>query len=284
MTADRSSQPDRPVVTLPGDIPMPALGFGTFELKETVAHDAVAHALKVGYRHIDTADMYGNHEGVGKAIKESGVAREEVFLVTKIWHDRLRHDDLQADAERSLRELRTDYVDQLLLHWPNSDIPMEETFAATDELVKAGKVRTVGVSNFTEAHLEKAANASRQPIAANQVELHPYLQQPQLREYCGRHGIAVVAYRPIVKGEVNEDETLSDIAGKHDATPVQVTLAWMLQRGMVTIPRSKSPEHIEQNFQALRIELDEDDLQRIDALDRDDRRVTPGFHEFDGPR
>lgn len=284
MQSNEKSAARQPSVELPGGIPMPALGFGTFQLESDVARDAVAHALKVGYRHVDTADMYHNHDGVGKAIAESDVPRDELFLVTKIWHDRLHRDALLADADRSLNELGVEYVDQLLVHWPNSDIPMDETFAAMDELVGAGKVRTVGVSNFTVGHMEQAVAASPRPIAANQVELHPYLSQPDLRAWCDGHGTAVVAYRPILKGEVNDDAVLREIADKHGRTPVQVTLRWIIRSGMVAIPRSKSPAHIEENLGALDFELDDEDMRRIDGLNRDDRRIDPGFAEFDGPR
>lgn len=275
---------DQPMVKLNGQTPMPALGFGTFQLDEDTAHQAVAHALKTGYRHVDTADMYGNHKGVGRALAESDVPREQIFLVTKIWHDRLAHDDLLADANRCLGELGVDYLDQLLIHWPNSDIPMSETFAAMNELVSNGKVRTIGVSNFTVEHIQAAMDTSPQPIAANQVELHPYLTQPKLRQFCAEHNIVVVAYRPILKGEVNDDATLREIADKHDKTPVQVTLRWILQSGMVTIPRSGTPKHIDENFGCLSFELDEDDLGRIEALNRNERRIDPDFGEFDGPR
>ncbi len=284
MTSESNVSTDQPMISLRGGYQMPALGFGTFQLEPDEAHESVLHALEIGYRHVDTADMYGNHEGVAKALAESNVRRQDIFLVTKIWRDRLRRDDLLADAERSLKELGTDYVDQLLIHWPNSDIPMDETFDAMDRLVRDGKVRTVGVSNFTIGHLEKAIEASPQPIVANQVELHPYLSQPDLRSFCNSRDIAVVAYRPILKGEVNDDDTLAAIADKHGRTAVQVTLRWMLQLGLVTIPRSSSADHIEQNFQALDFELDDEDMQKIDGLNRNDRRIVPDFAEFDGPQ
>lgn len=284
MPTNEHTATEQPTLNLPGDVAMPVLGFGTFQLKEDVAEQAVAHALNVGYRHVDTADMYGNHRGVGKAIRESAVAREEIFLVTKIWRDRLRHHDLLTDAERSLEELGTDYVDQLLIHWPNSDIPMEETFKAMHQLVRDGKARTIGVSNFTAAHLDRAFTASPQPIAANQVELHPYLAQPELREACRQRHVPVVAYRPIVMGKVSDDPVIAEIAGKHDRTPVQVTLRWILQLDMVAIPRSKSPEHIEQNLGALSFKLDDEDMQRISDLDRGEREIDPDFAEFDGPK
>jgi 2,5-diketo-D-gluconate reductase B len=284
MPPEQQTEFHQPVVRLPGDVAMPALGLGTFELEPDVARQAVLTALEVGYRHVDTADIYENHKGVGRALRESGLPREDVFLVTKVWHDRLGRRDVLADADRFLDELGTEYVDQLLIHWPNSGIPMEETLAAMDALVQGGKARTIGVSNFTVGHLEKALATSPQPIAVNQVEIHPYLAQPELRRYCGEKNVTVVAYRPVVKGKVNEDPVLSEIGRKHGRTAAQVTLRWMLQSGMVAIPRSKSREHIEENYGALQFELEEEDLRRIDALDRGDRQIDPAFAEFDGPR
>lgn len=260
---------------------MPALGFGTFELDEKTAENNVAVALEIGYRHIDTADMYGNHEGVGRGLKQAGVPRDDIFLVTKIWRDRLAPDDLLADANRSLEELEVDYVDQLLIHWPNSEIPMNETFSAMDQLVKEGKVRTVGVSNFTIAHMREAMEASAQPIAANQVEFHPYLFQKDLMEFCQDNGVVLVAYRPIVKGEVKEEPLLQDLAGHYNATPVQVALRWCLQHGLAAIPRSSSPDHIKENYRCFEIKLDPTDMQRIDDIQTTKRQVDPDFAEFD---
>ena len=260
---------------------MPALGFGTFQLDQKTAEETVAAALEIGYRHIDTADMYGNHEGVGRGLKQAGVGRDDVFLVTKIWRDRLRPDDLIADANRSLEELQVDYVDQLLIHWPNSDIPMDETFSAMDQLVKESKVRTVGVSNFTIAHLREAMDASPQPIAANQVEFHPHLYQKDLMEFCQDNGIAPVAYRPIIKGDVKEEPVLQDLAGHYNSTPVQVALRWCLQHGLAAIPRSSSRDHIQENYDCLQIKLDPSDMQRIDNIATTHRCVDPDFAEFD---
>lgn len=265
---------------MPADKPMPALGFGTFQLDEKTAEQTVAAALEIGYRHIDTADMYGNHEGVGRGLKQADVGRDDVFLVTKIWHDRLRPDDLIADANRSLEELQVDYVDQLLIHWPNSDIPMDETFSAMDQLVKESKVRTVGVSNFTIARLREAMDASPQPIAANQVEFHPYLFQKELMEFCRDNGITLVAYRPIIKGDVKEEPVLQDLAGHYNATPVQVALRWCLQHGLAAIPRSSSRDHIQENYDCLQIKLDPNDMQRIDDIATTHRYIDPDFAEF----
>jgi 2,5-diketo-D-gluconate reductase B len=266
---------------MPAGKPMPALGFGTFQLDESTAEKCVADALEIGYRHIDTADMYGNHEGVGRGLRQSGLGREDIYLVTKIWRDRLRPDEVLADANRSLEELQVDYVDQLLIHWPNNDIPMSETFSAMDQMVKEGKVRTVGVSNFTIAHVREAMDASPQPIAANQVEFHPYLYQKEVMEFCQDNDVALVAYRPIVKGEVKEDPLLQDLAGHYNATPVQVALRWCLQHGLVAIPRSSTRDHIEENWKALEIELGPDDMERIDNIQKTERRVDPDFAEFD---
>ena len=266
-------------LVLPGGGEMPALGFGTFELKGATCVDAVRHALKVGYRHIDTADLYENHESVAEAIAD--VAREELFLTTKIWHDRLHYDTVLEDAERSLKELRTDYVDLLLIHWPNRRIQMQETFRAFNELLESGKTRAIGVSNFTIAHIREAQEVSKAPIANNQVEFHPYLYQRELLEFCKEQGVTVTAYRPVVRGDVERDEVLQELAKKRGCTPQQAALRWLLDRGLSAIPRSKNPEHIEENWRAQEVELTEEDLQRIDGLNRDKRYVDAEFSEFD---
>jgi len=272
-----------PTLSLPGGQPMPALGFGTYQLTGDTARQAVGHALEVGYRHIDTAMMYDNHVAVGRGLAEAGVDRAEIFLVTKIWHDRLRRTDLLADAEQALNELGTDYVDQLLIHWPNSRIPIGETLGAMKELHDAGKTRTIGVSNFTVDHLRQARDAGEVPLAANQVECHPYLAQPELHAFCRQHAIAMVAYRPLGRGEVCDDPVLGEIGRKHGRTAAQVALRWLLQRGLAAIPRSSTPRHIEENWQALGFELDDDDRARIDGLDRNQRQIVPDFAEFGGP-
>jgi diketogulonate reductase-like aldo/keto reductase len=271
---------ESPIYDLADGRKMPALGFGTWELRGKEGEAAVRHALDVGYRHIDTADMYRNHEAVGRALADRD--REELFLTTKVWHDRLGYDDVIADAERFLRELHVEYVDLLLIHWPNRAIPMAGTFKALKEVAESGKTRSIGVSNFTIGHLEHALAVSDAPIVTNQVEFHPRLYQKELLDYCAERDIVITAYRPILHGEAADEPVLRDIAGKHDATPVQVCLRWLLQHGAAAIPRSGSPEHIEDNWRCLGLDLDEDDMRRIDGLNRDERYLDPeGISEFD---
>jgi 2,5-diketo-D-gluconate reductase B len=258
---------------------MPAFGFGTFRMDGPECEQAVRHALKVGYRHIDTADYYFNHDVVGKAIGEYD--RSDIFLTTKVWYDQLQHDQVLSAVDRFLEELNTPYIDLLLIHWPNSSVPMEETFAAMTKLHADGKLRAVGVSNFTMDHLEQAIGASDLPIVNNQVEFNVYLYQKDLLEFCKRHEILLTAYRPLVNGEVSDDPTLREIAGMYDKTASQVALNWLLRHDVCAIPKSKTPAHIDENWGALGWELADEDVARIDALNRNDRRVAPDFAEFD---
>jgi diketogulonate reductase-like aldo/keto reductase len=268
-----------PVLKLADGNEMPALGYGT-TLKGQACEEALRHALKVGYRHIDTALIYTNHEFVANGIE--GHPRGELFITTKILSNRMRYDEVLADADRCLRELRVDYVDLLLVHWPSREVPMEETFGALGEVVDAGKARSIGVSNFTIRHLRKALEVSPRPITANQVEFHPHLFQENLLNYCKDQGIVVTAYRPLILGKVNEEETLRTIAKRHDATPVQVTLAWHLQHGLSAIPCSGNPEHIASNWRALALRLADREMRAIDALNRNKRYILPkGVADFD---
>src|SRR5699024_1045039 len=194
---------------------IPALGFGTFELEPADAEAMTAHALKTGYRHIDTAQMYDNEEAVGAGIRQSGVEREDIFLTTKLWIEDFADGDLQRAAQKSLQRLDTDYVDLLLLHWPNPDIPLAETMAALNDVHDRGWAKHIGVSNFTTDWIDAAVEHTRVPLLTNQVEYHPYLSQRPVMDVLDKHGIALTAYCPLARGTVFQDETLQRIGEKY---------------------------------------------------------------------
>jgi 2,5-diketo-D-gluconate reductase B len=259
---------------------MPKLGLGTFRLKEQVAFDSVTMGLELGYRHIDTAQIYDNEADVGRAIKESGVPRNEIYLTTKVWTDSFRRDKLAESLKTSLHKLKTDYVDLALIHWPspNDEVAVEEYMQALLETKKQGLAREIGVSNFTIAHLEEAIVAvGAAEIASQQIEVHPFLQNVTVREFCREHGIPVTAYMPLAYGKVMHEPVLQAIAAKHGTTPALVSLAWVLQQGMSTIPSSTKRANLESNLLSLELALNEEDMQAIATLDRNERIANPGF-------
>lgn len=257
---------------------MPALGFGTWELEGHVCIDAVSHALDAGYRHIDTAWRYGNEAEVGTALTRSGLPRADLFVTTKVWHDSLAYDDVLASAERSVERLGTGHVDLLLVHWPNPAIPLEETMAAMVEAKDRGLARNIGVSNFTLALLAQVCETLGAPIVANQIELHPFLDQSRLLDWLRPRGIVAEAYQPLARGRALTDPVIREIAARHGRTPAQVTLNWLLAReGVVAIPRSHNPSNIKGNFEIFDFALDADETARIDALASGTRLTDPSF-------
>jgi 2,5-diketo-D-gluconate reductase B len=257
---------------------VPALGFGTFRMVADECRRGVEDALAIGYRHIDTAQGYDNEEYVGEALANSGVARDEVFLVTKVRPSNFRKSDATSSTRESLRKLRTDYVDLLLLHWPNAEVPLEETLGALRELQDEGAVRQIGVSNFPSALVREASRHAR--IFANQVEYHPYLSQRTLLQLAGDLDYLLTAYSPIARGEVSDDETLAAIGRSHGKTPVQVTLRWLVQQQRVAaIPKASAEAHRRRNFDIFDFELSGEEMSRISALARGRRLVAP----VDGP-
>ncbi len=259
---------------------IPILGFGTWPLKGEQCVEAVEHALRVGYRHIDTADGYENHRPVARAIEGSGIAREAIFLTTKIRRDDLGRDTVIAVGKRFAAELRTGYIDLLLIHWPNDAIPMAETFASLQALKEEGVIRHFGVSNFTIGRLERAL-ALTDGILANQVEFHPSLYQKDLLDYCRSRDIAVAAYSPTAKGADLELPVIQDLAGKYARSASQVALNWLIGKGIVAIPRSASAAHIADNFTALEWALAPEDAAEIDRAHANNRGTRPAFADFD---
>jgi len=255
---------------------VPALGFGTFQLEGRDCYDGVRHALDLGYRHVDTAQMYGNEEQVGQAIQDSGVAREEIFLTTKIWFENLTSKKVRSSTERSLEKLQVERVDLLLIHWPNDDVPLEETLAAMLELREKGWTRHVGVSNFPPSWLERALKVA--PVFCNQVEHHPFLGQGTLLDMARQHGMLLTAYSPLARGLVPKDPTLQEIGRAHGKSAVQAALRWLIQQpDVAAIPKASTAEHRRANFEIFDFELSDDEMQRIDGLARGQRVIDPGF-------
>ena len=258
---------------------IPKIGLGTWPMRGEEAAEAVAQALGRGYRAIDTAAMYGNEEAVGEALRASGVARDEVFVTTKVWYTDLQPGALQRSAEASLRRLGLDRVDLLLIHWPNRDIPLEGSIGALCDAKRRGLASHVGVSNFPVALLDKAVAFATEPLAANQCEYHPHLDQTKVIAACRRHGLAFIAYAPIGKGAVLDDAGVREIAARHGRTPAQVVLRWHVQQeGVAAIPKSATPARIAENLDVFGFALSEEEMRAISGLARPDgRMVAPGW-------
>jgi diketogulonate reductase-like aldo/keto reductase len=257
---------------------MPMLGLGTWENDD---HDqcveSVRTALEMGYRHVDTAQAYRNEDAVGEGIAAADVDREDVFLATKVWTSNLSAEDVHASVEDSLDRLGTDYVDLLYVHWPAGDYDPGETLQAFDELYDSGTIERVGVSNFEPEHVETAREHLDAPVFANQVEMHPLLPQTELREYAAETGLELVAYSPLKRGEVFDDPTLTAVADEHGVSAAQVSLAWLREKGVTTIPKATGDEHIRDNLESLSLSLSDDEIGRIDDIDSRDRQVHPDF-------
>ena len=253
-------------VTAQGTL-IPKLGYGTWQLTGQECRDGVAHALAVGYRHIDTAQMYGNEDLVGQAMTASSVPRDEVFLTTKLLPRNMASDLVPTSVKQSLTDLETDYVDLLLIHWPSREVPLRDTLEAMLELRDQGYVRGVGVSNFPPSMVRQALEHA--PILANQVEYHPYLSQDELLALAREHDHMLTAYSPLANGTLLGEPVLGEIAEAHGATAAQVAIAWLLAQDKVaTIPKATAPERIESNFAAVELRLSDDELARVTALDQ----------------
>ncbi len=264
---------------LKNGLSIPAIGFGTWKLKGRSCFDAVKSAIEYGYTHIDTADVYGNHTEVGRGISDSGINRKDLFLTTKVWRDDLRKDDLISSVNRFLDELKTDYIDLLLVHWPNSDIPIQETLAAMEELKDRQIIKAIGVSNFTIPLLQEAIDTGIE-IVNNQVEFHPSLNQKELKTFCDDKNVMLTAYSPIAQGADLKIPVIQLLSVKYGKTPAQIVLNWILKKNIVVIPRSSKPERIKENLEALSFELAEEDSVQIDAVNLHTRIVHPAFAPF----
>ncbi|CAH0203770.1 aldo/keto reductase [Peribacillus frigoritolerans] len=258
-------------ITLHNGVKMPQLGFGVFKVKngnETV--ESVKKAVEVGYRAIDTAAIYENEEGVGQAIRECGVPREELFITSKVWNTEQGYDTTLKAFEDSLNRLGLEYLDLYLIHWPGKDKYLE-TWRALEKLYKDGKVKSIGVSNFHIHHLENLlANSEVKPVV-NQIELHPLLTQVEIRDYCAKHEIKVESWSPLGRGNLLEEPTINHIAKKHGKSPAQVLIRWHLQHDLVVIPKSITPSRIKENAQVFDFSLSLNEMNQIDALNKNER-------------
>lgn len=257
---------------------IPALGFGTWQLTGEKCVNGVKTALDIGYRHIDTAQIYENEAQVGQAIAESPISREEIFLTTKIWISHFRKQDVLDSFEESLKKLKTEYVDLLLIHWPNPEVELDETLGAMKMLQEQGKVKAIGVSNFPVALMRQAGEELGYDIACNQVEYHALLKQDIILDYAVKNEMAITAYSPLARGKLGENDVLARIAAKHGKSAGQIALRWLIQQKNVTaIPKASSKNHIRQNFEIFDFELDQHDIIEINALRGNHRMVNPDF-------
>ncbi|WHY57580.1 aldo/keto reductase [Peribacillus simplex] len=258
-------------ITLHNGVKMPQLGFGVFKVKngnETV--ESVKKAIEVGYRAIDTAAIYENEEGVGQAIRECGVSREELFITSKVWNTEQGYETTLQAFDDSLNRLGLEYLDLYLIHWPGKDKYLE-TWRALEKLYKDGKVKSIGVSNFHVHHLEKLlANSEVKPVV-NQIELHPLLTQVEIRDYCAKHEIKVESWSPLGRGNLLEEPTINHIAKKHGKSSAQVLIRWHLQHDLVVIPKSITPSRIEENADVFDFSLSLNEMNQIDALNKNER-------------
>lgn len=246
---------------------IPALGLGTWELRDEACTRMVAEAIKLGFRHIDTAAMYDNEAAVGDGIRKSGVSRDEIFLTTKVWPDNAADGDLQRSVEDSLAEMKLDHVDLILIHWPNPAVPVAETMGALADVKRKGMARHIGISNHTADLIREAVACSSEPIVTNQVEYHPWLAQDAVLPELRKHGISLTAYAPLARGRVFTDGTIAEIAEEHGKNGGQVALRWLIQQdGVIAIPRSSKIEHIAEFIDIADFELSAEEMARISAL------------------
>jgi 2,5-diketo-D-gluconate reductase B len=253
---------------------IPSIGLGTWELRGRACARIVEQAVRLGYRHIDTAQIYENEREVGDGLRASGVRRDDVFVTTKIWTNHFAPHDLERSAKESLVRLRMPEVDLLLLHWPNPHVPLAETMGALARAKRMGLTRHIGVSNFTVALVEEAIAACPEPLVCDQVEYHPYLDQTKVREACAKNGMGLVAYSPIAKGKIKNDAVLSRIGRTHRKSPAQICLRWLVQQNVSAIPRTSRIERLSENIDIFDFELAEEEMDQIFKLASPGGRIT----------
>jgi 2,5-diketo-D-gluconate reductase B len=253
---------------------IPAIGLGTWELRGRTCARLVEQAIKLGYRHIDTAQVYDNEREVGDGLRASGVKRDDVFVTTKVWTTHFAPNDLERSTRESLARLRLSEVDLLLLHWPNPQVPLSETLGALAHVRQLGMARHIGVSNFTVALIEEAVALCPEALACDQVEYHPYLDQAKVRDACMRHDMALVAYSPVAKGRIKNDETLARIGQVHGKTAAQVCLRWLVQQNVAAIPRTSRIERLSENIDIFDFTLSDDEMVQIFQMGSASGRLT----------
>ena len=260
---------------------IPAVGLGTSGLKGKQCTEIVKKAIDVGYRHIDTADMYGNHQAIAEALNQSNIDRAKLFITSKIQSKDLEYRQLKKAATRLLNELDIEYFDLLLIHWPSPNIPVEESLKALKELKKAGKARNIGVSNFTIPLLKEALKAYPDLITVNQVEFHPTLYQKKLLDFAFKNDIILTAYSPLAQGKVFNNSVLKDLGKKYDKTPAQLALRWLIEKNIVAIPKASSEAHLKNNLNVFNWDFPIDAAREMELLDQNNRLIDPGYPDFD---
>ena len=263
---------DVPTITLNNGVEIPQLGFGVYQIRPADTVEATASALEVGYRHIDTAQMYGNEKEVGEAIRASGIERGDVFVTSKLNNGFHTYDDALRAFDETLTALGDDYVDLFLIHWPLPDVgDYVETWRAMERILASGGARAIGVSNFQPPHLQRVLDETDVVPAVNQIEAHPYLTQDDVRGFGAAHGVVTEAWSPIAQGRVLDDPVIADVADRVGRTPAQVALRWHIQRGDVVFPKSVTRSRVEENFALFDFELSDDDMDAVTGLNRDER-------------
>jgi diketogulonate reductase-like aldo/keto reductase len=261
---------------------IPSVGLGTMTLKEAACIDAVKAALRLGYRHLDTAERYGNEEWVGEGLRQglaaSGLKREDVFVTTKVYWDKLAPGDFERSVEESLGKLKLPWVDLLLIHWNNPKVPLSDSVASLCKAKRNGQTKHVGVANFTSAMLEEAVKLSTEPLVTNQIEVHPFLDQTKVLAACRRHGLSVTAYCPLARGKVPGNAVLERIGKSHGKSSSQVALRYLVQQGIIPIPRTANPDHMAANLAVFDFVLSDAEMAEIGALKRPDGRVVNPAH------
>jgi 2,5-diketo-D-gluconate reductase B len=261
---------------------IPAIGLGTMTLKGAVCVEAVKSALRLGYRHIDTAERYGNEaevgEGLHQGIAAAGLKREDVFVTTKVYHDKLAAADFQRSFDESLVKLKLPWVDLLLIHWPNPQVPLEETLGVLCKARRDGRARHVGVANFTTSLLADAVKLASEPLVTNQIEVHPFLDQGKVLAACRRHGLSVTAYCPIARGKLPGNEVLERIGKAHGKSSSQIALRYLVQQGIIPIPRTANPDHLAANLAVFDFKLSDAEMAEISGLKQSDGRVVNPPH------
>ena len=246
---------------------IPVLGLGTWTLRDEQCKTVVKTALELGYNHIDTAWMYANQKEIGEALREIGAVREELFITSKVWHTHLKYDQVHSQSDECLADLQTDYLDLLLIHHPgDGSVPMEETLSAFNEIHDAGKAKSIGISNFSIEQVDQARAISQAPISTNQVEYHAHSQHEDLLQHCQALQIPLTAHRPLAVGKIIGDPVLRGIGGKHGKTAAQVALRWLLQKGLIVIPKASSAPHLRENLDLFAWELTSEEMETINNL------------------
>jgi diketogulonate reductase-like aldo/keto reductase len=261
---------------------IPAIGLGTMTLMDAVCVEAVKTALRLGFRHIDTAERYRNEaavgEGIAQGLRACGLKREDVFVTTKVYHDKLAPADFAHSFDESLQKLKLAFVDLLLIHWPSPTVPLAQTLAALCEAKRDGRARHIGVANFTTALLEQAVPLASEPLVTNQIEVHPFLDQSKVLAACRKYGLSVTAYCPLARGKVPGNEVLARIGKAHGKSPSQVALRSLVQQGIIPIPRTANPDHLKSNLAVFDFALSDAEMEDIGRLKRPDGRVVNPPH------